>query len=372
MPGCASSTATATSTRTASSRTPTRSSTPPGPPASSGSSSPAGTSPRRNGRSTWPSGTRGSTPRSASTRTMRPRSTTAGWARIVGWATDPRVVAIGETGLDYDRVFSPVDDQLANLRRNLALALETGKPAILHCRSAAGRRDAQDALVAELRTAGVGGPAWAAQFGERPPAVIHSFSGPVDYAREVIDLGLAISFSGLVFRRGEEESATVAGARAGRAAARRDRFAVPGPAGRAALAQRAGVGTRHSGVGRGATRHDARRPRPAADRRLRPGVSTPREDDMTLATPRRLATAQRLLSLGLVLTACSQAAPSSSALPTPSLPASPSAAASVAAEPRRRPSPRPWHRRRRPSPALRRRPARCRRPVRCRPTASPT
>jgi len=134
----------------------------------------------------------------------------AGWGRIAAWATDPRVVAIGETGLDYDRVFSPIADQLVNLRRNLALALETGKPAILHCRSAAGRRDAQDGLVAELRAAGVGGPAWAAAFGERPPAVIHSFSGPLDYARTVIDLGLAVSFSGLVFRTGEEASAEVA------------------------------------------------------------------------------------------------------------------------------------------------------------------
>ncbi len=134
----------------------------------------------------------------------------AGWGRILGWAPDPRVVAIGETGLDYDRVFSPISDQLTNLRRNLALALETGKPAILHCRSAAGRRDAQDALVDELRAAGVGGAAWATAFADRPPAVIHSFSGPVDYARTVIDLGLAISFSGLVFRAGEEASADVA------------------------------------------------------------------------------------------------------------------------------------------------------------------
>ncbi len=133
----------------------------------------------------------------------------AGWARVVGWASDPRVVAIGETGLDYDRVFSPIADQLNNLRRNLALALETGKPAILHCRSADGQRDAQDALVAELRVAGVGGPTWASAFGERPSAVIHSYSGPLDYAREVIDLGLAVSFSGLVFRRGEEASADV-------------------------------------------------------------------------------------------------------------------------------------------------------------------
>jgi len=134
----------------------------------------------------------------------------AGWARVVAWASDPRVVAIGETGLDYDRVFSPIEDQLTNLRRNLTLALETGKPAILHCRSADGRRDAQDALIAELRTAGVGGPAWASTFEERPPAVIHSYSGPLDYAREVLDLGLAVSFSGLVFRRGEEASADVA------------------------------------------------------------------------------------------------------------------------------------------------------------------
>jgi TatD DNase family protein len=134
----------------------------------------------------------------------------AGWERIVGWATDASVVAIGETGLDYDRVFSPVDDQLHNLRRNLALALTTGKPAILHCRSAAGRRDAQDALVAELREAGVGEATWRAEFGDRPPVIVHSFSGPVDYARAMLDLGAAISFSGLVFRRGEEASAEVA------------------------------------------------------------------------------------------------------------------------------------------------------------------
>jgi TatD DNase family protein len=133
-----------------------------------------------------------------------------GWARIVGWASDDRVVAIGETGLDYDRLFSPIPDQLTNLRRNLALAAESGKPAILHCRSATGKRDAQDALLAELRAAGVGGGAWAAAFGDRPPVVIHSYSGPTNYARAMLDLGAAISFSGLVFRRGEEASAEVA------------------------------------------------------------------------------------------------------------------------------------------------------------------
>ncbi len=127
-------------------------------------------------------------------------ATGADWAGIVAAARDPRVVAIGETGLDYDRVFSPIPAQLANLRRNLALALETGKPAILHCRSRAGERDAQDALLAEIRA-----------FGSEPPrTIIHSFSGPLDYAEAMLELGAAISISGLAFRSGEAATAAVA------------------------------------------------------------------------------------------------------------------------------------------------------------------
>jgi TatD DNase family protein len=120
------------------------------------------------------------------------------------------VVAIGETGLDSDRMFTPWEAQLENLRRNLALALATGKPAILHCRSRAGERDAQDALVAELRAAGFDGEPARAAFGGRPPAVVHSFSGPADYAETMLAMNLAVSFGGLVFRRGEEASAEVA------------------------------------------------------------------------------------------------------------------------------------------------------------------
>ncbi|MFL5777324.1 MAG: TatD family hydrolase [Chloroflexota bacterium] len=134
----------------------------------------------------------------------------AEWAVLAAMATDDRVVAVGETGLDYDRQFSPIPDQLSNLRRNLRLAIETGKPAILHCRSSGGRRDAQDALVDELAAAGAGGATWAATFAGRPGAIIHSYSGPVDYGRTVVGLDLAISFSGLVFRPGEEASAEVA------------------------------------------------------------------------------------------------------------------------------------------------------------------
>lgn len=134
----------------------------------------------------------------------------AGWREIAASAAHPKVVAIGETGLDYDRVFSPIPDQLANLRRNLDLALETGKPAILHVRSRDGQSDAQDAMVEELVAAGFGAQRAAGAFGaNRPPAVIHSFSGSVDYARRVLDLGLAISISGLAFRRGEESTADV-------------------------------------------------------------------------------------------------------------------------------------------------------------------
>jgi TatD DNase family protein len=106
-------------------------------------------------------------------------------------------VAIGETGLDYDRGFSSRAAQLANLRRHLQLAADIGKPVILHCRSTPGERDAQDDLIRSL-----------AEY--RPPALLHSFSGPVDYAERALEMGLFISFSGLVFRTGEEASAEVA------------------------------------------------------------------------------------------------------------------------------------------------------------------
>lgn len=132
------------------------------------------------------------------------------WASMVALASDSVVVAVGETGLDYDRAFAPRATQLTNLRRNLRLAFETGKPAILHCRSRAGEHDAQDELLAELRAAGVGGSAWGAVFGQRPAALLHSFSGPVDYAESALEMGLAISFSGLAFRAGEEASSVVA------------------------------------------------------------------------------------------------------------------------------------------------------------------
>jgi TatD DNase family protein len=132
------------------------------------------------------------------------------WAAIVDLADDPAVVALGETGLDYDRGFSPRTAQLVNLRRHLLLGRALGKPVILHCRSRMGERDAQDDLIRELASAGAGTSRWPTSPG-RPPALLHSFSGPPDYAERALDMGLAISFSGLAFRRGEESSAEVAG-----------------------------------------------------------------------------------------------------------------------------------------------------------------
>src|SRR3954452_17763968 len=110
-----------------------------------------------------------------------------GWRSIETWATDPRVKAIGETGLDFDRVFSPIPDQIANLQRNLELALGTGKTAIIHVRSKAGSREAQDRTLAQLSELGFGAQRSISAFGpDRPPAVIHSFSGSVEYAGRVL------------------------------------------------------------------------------------------------------------------------------------------------------------------------------------------
>jgi len=120
------------------------------------------------------------------------------WAAVVEMASSPLAVAVGETGLDYDRGFSPRDVQLANLRRHFELSAKVDKPVIIHCRSKPGQRDAQDDLIRELEVAG------------QPKALLHSFSGPLDYAERALEMGLAISFSGLAFRSGEEVTSAVA------------------------------------------------------------------------------------------------------------------------------------------------------------------
>ena len=132
------------------------------------------------------------------------------WDEVCELARLDDVVGIGETGLDYDRGFSPREDQLANLRAHIALAFEVAEPLTLHVRSKPGERDAQDDMLRLLRDGGVGSPQWRERFAGRPPGVLHSFSGPVDYAEQALEMGLFIAFGGLVFRRGEEASAEVA------------------------------------------------------------------------------------------------------------------------------------------------------------------
>lgn len=136
-------------------------------------------------------------------------ATEADWVEVERLAIDEHVVAVGETGLDYDRGFSPRDAQLENLRRHLDLGRELSKPVILHCRSRRGERDAHDDLLRELARAGAGTSAWPTVPGS-PPALLHSFSGPIDYADAALAMGLAISFSGLSFRAGEDATAVVA------------------------------------------------------------------------------------------------------------------------------------------------------------------
>ncbi|MBI2908196.1 MAG: TatD family hydrolase [Chloroflexi bacterium] len=96
----------------------------------------------------------------------------------------PRVVAIGEIGLDYYRNLSPRAAQMEAFRRQLDLAAELGLPVIVHSREAA--TDTTSVLSEwASRTPGVRG-------------VLHCFSGDLAAARRYIDLGFFISIAGPV------------------------------------------------------------------------------------------------------------------------------------------------------------------------------
>jgi TatD DNase family protein len=104
------------------------------------------------------------------------------WARHEALARDPRVVAVGETGLDFHYDHSPRPVQEASFRRSLAIARAAAKPVVVHVREA----DAACARV--LREEGV--PA--------AGGVIHCFTGDAAAARSYLDLGLLISVAGVV------------------------------------------------------------------------------------------------------------------------------------------------------------------------------
>jgi TatD DNase family protein len=106
----------------------------------------------------------------------------AALARIAALATAPKVVAVGEIGLDHYRDHSPREAQRATLVAHLQLARRLGKPVLLHCREA--HAELLDVCQAEGVATGGG--------------ILHCFSGDLAVARRGLDLGLLISIAGPV------------------------------------------------------------------------------------------------------------------------------------------------------------------------------
>jgi TatD DNase family protein len=104
-------------------------------------------------------------------------------ADLVARTRHPKVVAIGEAGLDYHYDRSPRQDQELGFRTHIRAARETGLPLVIHSRNA----DEDTARILEEET---GQGAF--------PAVLHCFTGGPDLARRAIALGLFISFTGIL------------------------------------------------------------------------------------------------------------------------------------------------------------------------------
>lgn len=103
-------------------------------------------------------------------------------AEIEEAASDPSVVAIGETGLDFHYDHSPREAQAEAFRRQVALARALDKPLVIHTRSAP---EQTLAVLREERAHDVGG-------------IIHCFSEDAEFAAKALDLGFVSSFSGIV------------------------------------------------------------------------------------------------------------------------------------------------------------------------------
>ncbi|HXU90997.1 MAG TPA: TatD family hydrolase [Methylomirabilota bacterium] len=103
-------------------------------------------------------------------------------AEVERLAGDPRVVAVGEIGLDFFRNLSTREAQERVFRRFIALARRLRKPVVVHCREAHAE---VLSILTEERVADVGG-------------IMHCFSGDVEIARRCLDLGLVISLAGPV------------------------------------------------------------------------------------------------------------------------------------------------------------------------------
>jgi TatD DNase family protein len=112
----------------------------------------------------------------------------ATYDELRGLARDGRIVAIGESGLDFHYDHSPRDVQREVFRRQIRLAREVGLPLVVHTREA----DAETAEILEQeRAAETGG-------------VIHCFTGGLELAKRALAIGFHLSFSGIVaFPRAE-------------------------------------------------------------------------------------------------------------------------------------------------------------------------
>jgi TatD DNase family protein len=103
----------------------------------------------------------------------------AAFEEIERLSGEPRVVAIGEVGLDYHYMYSPREVQREVLARHTALAKKRNLPIIVH-----NRESTEDMLSFLLR--------------EKVRGILHSFTESEDVARKLIDAGYFISFSGIV------------------------------------------------------------------------------------------------------------------------------------------------------------------------------
>jgi TatD DNase family protein len=109
-------------------------------------------------------------------------------------AAHPRVVAVGEIGLDYYYEYSPREAQRAAFEALLALADEVGKPAVIHLRD---KKDQQAAYEEALEVLS----SWVGERAAGPsgsPGVLHCFSGSAAYARAVLELGFYLGVDGPV------------------------------------------------------------------------------------------------------------------------------------------------------------------------------
>ena len=104
-------------------------------------------------------------------------------AKLIARAQNPRVVGIGESGLDYYYDKSDRAQQRSSFREHIVAARETGLPIIVHTRDA--EDDTAQMLSEEMALGTYTG-------------VIHCFTASADFARKALDLGLYISLSGIV------------------------------------------------------------------------------------------------------------------------------------------------------------------------------